>query len=73
MKFDLDNLQQCIKDVLTPIEYQAWLEKIKEPGPKDHPCLVEAFFQREAEKPVEIRQNFCMISCNCHKCVPYHM
>lgn len=73
MLFDLKRLQEVIKETLSPEEYQAWLVKSQEPDSKEHPCLVEAFFRKEAEKPIELRQKFCMISCNCYKCLPYHM
>ena len=73
MKFDPEQFKRLVKSVLDPQEYQKWYQKIQEPGPKDHSCLVEAFFRKEEEKPMELRQKFCMISCNCYKCVPYHM
>jgi hypothetical protein len=73
MTFDKEKFKETIRDFLSPEEYQTWLQDLEKPGPKDHPCLVEEFFRKEAEKPAEFRQKFCMISCNCWKCLPYHM
>lgn len=33
-------------------------------------CLIDAFFNREAEKPEHLRKNYCHISCPCRKCKP---
>jgi hypothetical protein len=73
MTFDKEKLKELFQGFLSPEEYQTWLLKIDDPDHKDHPCLVEEFFRKEAEKPVELRQKFCMISCDCWKCLPYHM
>jgi hypothetical protein len=37
---------------------------------EDKPCLIDAFFRREAEKPEHLRETSCMISCTCRKCNP---
>lgn len=39
----------------------------------ERPCLIDAFFRREAEKPYHLRKNYCHISCPCSKCNPRFM
>ena len=39
----------------------------------EQPCLVDAHFRHEAEKPVHLRTNHFMIACPCRKCNPITM
>lgn len=61
-----DQLDQWNKDVevvsdLVPGEYHCRLGEVQ-------PCLIEAYFRHEAEKPAHLRKNYCYIVCRCSKC-----
>jgi hypothetical protein len=36
----------------------------------EQPCLIEAFFKRQAKLPPHLQQTSCMISCPCPRCSP---
>jgi hypothetical protein len=40
---------------------------------EEQPCLIQAFFAHEAEKPSHLRKTSCMISCPCPHCSPVMM
>jgi hypothetical protein len=69
LPMDLEELKKYIKENLSPDEYKIYQEgfaKCKE----EQPCLIQAFFAHEAEKPAHLRKTSCMISCPCPRCRP---
>ena len=71
---DITLLKTIVKDMLGPKIYKKYLDDVESAIKKEEerPCLIEAYFRKEAEKPAQQRVNYCYISCSCKKCNPYH-
>lgn len=71
----IDDLKKAVQEVLTPAEYDQWLTDVLriQQEEEQEPCLIEAYFAKEREKPAHLRKDYVFISCPCRRCNPYHM